>query len=546
MRILELLCLAPLAHLASATDADVVIIGAGAAGVSAATSLVSKGMSVVIIEAADYIGGRVKKGTMGNYTVELGANWIHGPFASKEGGKDNVVWRFKEKYGLEGAFTDYESGLFYERNGSAVGEEVTHRWWDKVEKAMEYCTEKSEKLWEKAEDREEYEDMMSPDYEKHDITLRECLEKAEYRKGVESQFDRDMANTMEWAKIDFEATHGPDTTSTMWELPMNPNYHEQDFLITDQRGYAYFLEQEAAGLDVRLNERVVEVDYSGRNRVRVTTASGLQVTGKHCISTVSLGVLQSDLIQWVPEFTAEKKDGIAAILMGNYAKVNLRFAENFWGDKETIMITGDPVGFMTWGISLDQSDYLPGSKVLSFHFAGELARRVEGEDQEQLVGEVMAELRRLFGEDAVEDPLEVVVTDFSTNPLFLGSYSDVPFGITSFQYYRMTDPVGRLHFAGEHTSESHFGFLHGAIKSGKRAANAVIDQKKSARTCAKYGKRRCKKREACAWLRPAAKCGLAEHVRVDPCVDFEEGQCRRWSKTCLWDTTLSQCGGLSE
>ena len=56
-------------------DTTVIIIGAGASGVTAASELFRQGIDFVIVEATEMVGGRVRTGHFAGYNVELGANW---------------------------------------------------------------------------------------------------------------------------------------------------------------------------------------------------------------------------------------------------------------------------------------------------------------------------------------------------------------------------------------------------------------------------------------------------------------------------------------
>ena len=64
------------------TQKDVIVIGAGISGLVAASTLVQKGANVIILEAKDYVGGRIKTNRNLGVPFEFGAGWIHGP--SKE------------------------------------------------------------------------------------------------------------------------------------------------------------------------------------------------------------------------------------------------------------------------------------------------------------------------------------------------------------------------------------------------------------------------------------------------------------------------------
>ena len=60
-------------------DVDVLVLGAGVAGLFAAAELERQNVNFAVLEASDRIGGRVMSTTIGGYTVELGASWLHGP-----------------------------------------------------------------------------------------------------------------------------------------------------------------------------------------------------------------------------------------------------------------------------------------------------------------------------------------------------------------------------------------------------------------------------------------------------------------------------------
>jgi hypothetical protein len=67
-----------------------------------------------------------------------------------------------------------------------------------------------------------------------------------------------------------------------------------------------------------------------------------------------------------------------------------------------------------------------------------------------------------------------MVTDWTTNPLTYGSYSDWPIGYTEDSHSAMKEPAGNLYFAGEHMNPNWFGFVHGAHDSGIEVGNQVV------------------------------------------------------------------------
>ena len=70
---------------------DVIVIGAGISGLVAASTLVQKGANVIILEAKNYIGGRIRTDRSLDVPFEYGAGWIHGP--SKENPIRNLAER---------------------------------------------------------------------------------------------------------------------------------------------------------------------------------------------------------------------------------------------------------------------------------------------------------------------------------------------------------------------------------------------------------------------------------------------------------------------
>ncbi|XP_024868108.1 polyamine oxidase 1-like [Temnothorax curvispinosus] len=75
-------------------ETKIVIVGAGASGIAAASRLLKRGVSdFVILEANDRIGGRINTKNFGDNVVDLGAQWIHG-------GSGNVVFDLASKHDL--------------------------------------------------------------------------------------------------------------------------------------------------------------------------------------------------------------------------------------------------------------------------------------------------------------------------------------------------------------------------------------------------------------------------------------------------------------
>ena len=102
-------------------DLDVVVVGAGVAGLAAARTLRDQGMRVLVLEARDRIGGRVHTvRPWGAVPLELGASWIHGL-------ERNPVARLARNLGLDLARTDYESHALYDSSGRRQSDDARER-----------------------------------------------------------------------------------------------------------------------------------------------------------------------------------------------------------------------------------------------------------------------------------------------------------------------------------------------------------------------------------------------------------------------------------
>jgi len=448
-------------------DAPVVIIGGGAAGIAAGQALHAAETKFLLLEAGPALGGRVRQRSLGGFTIEEGANWIHGP--ETEDGSINPVWVYKKRYDLQGNWTDYLSARFTTRSGDVIDKGLLDKWWVRVEHVMEYCSKRSDELWEQADQQD-----LSP-AESIDQSIQACFDAYGYWQASRSKLEHDVAAAMKWLSVAFETALVANRSSTMWSFPLNDEYIDKDFLVTDQRGYGVFLRgiAEAFEESVKLSHKVTAVEYS-ETGVVVTCSNGLQVQAEYGICTLPLGVLQHGNVEFSPPFSKERLAGIHGMKMGHYAKVNLGFASNFWGvEKEVIMIAGKPEGFMTWGLNLDHPKYLPGSKMLSFHFAGEMAARFESQPHTLTQTEVMVQLRKLYG-PCIPEPNILWISNWTNDPLAYGSYSTWPLGYEGEAWLSMKSDAGRLSFAGEHTADN-YGFVHSALDSGTEAAAKILE-----------------------------------------------------------------------
>lgn len=463
-------------------ETDVVIIGGGAAGIAAAKVLYEANINFLLLEADGRIGGRIKNQRFGEYMVENGANWIEEPYTDDDPPINNPIWNFKKHFNIQGNFTDYSNGKFVMRNGANINETIIKKWQHEFDEAMLFCTKKRNDLWEEAEKKK----LKVP--ESIDITLTDCFKQYGYNNRTLSNIEKLVAKTLVWEDVDSCVTLPAENISLMHNKDgMERIYIEDDFFVTDQRGYAIFLEEIAKPFSkfIRLHHQVTAIEYKAKKGfIMVKTKSRdltsqlttfgstkQKVRAKYVICTVPLGVLQRKVIHFHPPLPTKKLAAIHSFKMGIYAKVYLQFPINFWGQNETLLIVGEPVGFLTWALNLDHPKYFPGSNMITFLFVGDIAVRIESQDVKKTEYELMTELRKL--RKSIPDPLRIHVTNWTNNPFSYGSYSAWPIGFTYGQWKEIIKNEGRLYFAGEHTSEQFTSMVHGAFMSGKNVANVI-------------------------------------------------------------------------
>lgn len=269
--------------------------------------------------------------------------------------------------------------------------------------------------------------------------------------------------------------------------------------LTVRNGYSCVPVALADGLDIRLNTAVKQV-YLSSTGIEVTTTntrtnSGLATFKADAVlCTLPLGVLKQSIVnnpnllntvQFVPPLPEWKAAAIARLGFGNLNKVVLCFERIFWDPTSNLFgHVGSTTGsrgelFLFWN--------LYKAPVLLALVAGEAATIMENVSDDVIIGRCIAVLKGIFGNSAVSQPKETVVTRWRADPWSRGSYSFVATGSSGNDYDILAAPVTpttnhvtptlpRLFFAGEHTIRNYPATVHGALLSGLREAGRIADQ----------------------------------------------------------------------
>ena len=418
-------------------NADVLVIGAGIAGLRAAEVLVSNGRRVIVLEARDRLGGRIYTDRSWGVPVELGASWIHGV-------ENNPIAALAAAKGIKTQSTDYESNT-YGADGKPLGDDALDGIEEQVAELVEAGREGS------------------PDT---DEPLRAALDRAIAAADLDPS---ELLNIEMGITESIEHEYATDTVNlSATNFDDGADEGGGDALLPE--GYDKVVAAVANGLDVRLGHVVSRIDTSGDRAVVVTSQGDFEAGA--VVVTVPLGVLKAGSIQFSPALSEPKSRAIAKLGMGTLSKSCLRFESQFWpDDAELIDIVPSASRRGQWVESLSLTSLVDVPALMMFN-AGEFARAVEAMTDAEVIASASAALTPAFPE--VPAPTGLLRSAWSVDPFSLGSYSFIGVGGSLADRDALAEPDGRRVFAGEACSRDHAGTVHGAYSSGEAAAKTLL------------------------------------------------------------------------
>jgi monoamine oxidase len=386
----------------AAFDVDVVVIGAGAAGVGAARELRRLGKSCLVLEARARVGGRVFTDQSLGQPFDAGALYIH--WAER-----NPWTQLARDYGFELVDPSAMSGgsRFVDRGGEGgAGGGRRGGFWA-VQSLFD--AEAGE-----VPDVSFMERVGGPQAE----GAGAAMSIARMALGDEPE----RISALDYARL----WSGDD-----YVLPL---------------GYGALLTRAAQGLDIRLSTPVQAIDWSGAG-VRVSTREG-EVRARVCIVTLPVGVLRSGAVRFTPALPAATQDALNGLGMGALTKIALRFnGERF----------GVPTGMDIWErigprASFNFECFAWDRDLVIATFGGDHAREIVRLGETGAVDHALEAFARLVGADARKALRGGRLAAWSADPFSLGCYSHAAPGRAGARA-ALAQPVGaRLFFAGEATA----------------------------------------------------------------------------------------------
>jgi len=424
---------------------DVIVIGAGIAGLSAASSLKAQGYRVVVLEGRDRIGGRIwTDRSWQGIPLDMGASWIHGV-------DRNPISALAQKFNLTTLPTDYSSNILYDREGNRLSDAAQ----DQIDRRFTQVIEQLDRL------RKSMDAAEKPDISL-EIAISEIIRKMNLDRYELEELNYSIATSIEHEY----ATDISDLSLFNWDRA--GDLEGGDRLFPD--GYDRIVQGLAGNLEIRLGQIVKQVTYSDRG-VEVVTNRG-KFQADRAVITLPLGVLKNGSVQFSPPLPSQKVKAIQALNMGVLNKVYLRFAQVFWAQNPHLL-NYISTNKGEWSEFLNIAKYTQKPVLLGFN-AGTYGISIEKLSDRQIVSEVMQVLRKIYG-GSIPEPEAWLITRWGSDPFAGGSYSHTPPGASSADYDALAQPVvDRLFFAGESTSNQHPATVHGAFWSGEREAKRIV------------------------------------------------------------------------
>jgi monoamine oxidase len=473
-------------------DYDVIIVGAGAAGLAAGARLAQSGKRVALLEARDRIGGRIftrhLPGEEGPVCVELGAEFIHGlPSATW-----SLVGEAKlSAYELEGSELSFVDGHW----APSVNPSATNVIADMMKwlEARPGC-DMSFAEYQAAVPSDTATDAAAANYvegfnaaDRHRIGIASLAVQQRAEDAIETDRLFHIAEgydaLMEFLAAQFRAAGGELALGApVRRIDWQPGRVRVEVADTGVAGSG------AAGSGPA--DKGLAGTGAGVTGAGVTGANGKELRARQALITVPLGVLQADSIAFAPppNILAHAR----RLAMGEVVRVVLLFRERFWRDAFAPSIPEDArrklahLSFLFTPGEMPATWWTPNptpTPMLTAWIGGPKAtalRRSIAADGDPLAlpRRCIATLARVF-ERSFAELQSLLVSwhehDWSADPYSLGAYSYVPAGALDAPE-KLTAPVeDTLYFAGEHTDVTgHWGTVHAAIGTGMRAAEQML------------------------------------------------------------------------
>jgi monoamine oxidase len=406
-------------------EADIVVIGAGAAGIAAARRIQAANRRVIVVEATAQTGGRCLTDTATfEVPFERGARWLHNP-------DTNPMVKLARSAGLD-------------ISAAPLGQ--------KIRIGRRYA---------RAGETEEFLAAM--------VRANHAIDDASRSKGdvsCASVLPKDLGD---WAGTAEFVLGANATGKDLKDVSVIDKVRAQDrnAAIACRQGLGVLIAKLGEQVPLALSTPANQVSWSGRD-VTVETPAG-KIAARAAIITVSSNVLAAGNIKFSPDIPKRHLDAAAKLGLGSYDHIALQLPAN-------------PLGLARDDIVIEQSNStrtallfanMGSSSLCSIDVAGSFGRDLAGQGEPAMVAFAVEWLSKLFGSDTALAVKKSSATRWNAAPYALGAMSVAAPGSQPARKI-LTEPIGCMFLAGEATHETLWGTVDGAWESGERAAEAAL------------------------------------------------------------------------
>ena len=407
-------------------EADIVVIGAGAAGIAAARRIMAANRKVIVVEASGQIGGRcLTDTTTFGVPFDRGARWMRNP-------DTNPMIKLARAAGLDAITAPLGQKIRIGRRNARAGE--TEEFLAALVRANRAIDEASRG--------------------KADVSCASALPNdlggwagtVEFMLGANA-IGKDLKDV---SAID--KARAPDRNSAS---------------IACRQGLGTLMTKLGEPVPVSLSTPANRVGWSNRG-VTVETPAG-KIAARAAIITVSSNVLTAGGIKFTPELPKRQLDAAARLSLGSF-------------DRIALQLSGNPLGLGRDDILVEQSNStrtallfanIGGSSLCSIDVAGSFGRDLSARGAPAMEAFAVEWLTKLFGSEVASAVEKSSATRWNAAPFTLGAMSSAAPGAQGSRKI-LAEPFGSMFIAGEATHETLWGTVDGAWESGERAAEAAL------------------------------------------------------------------------
>jgi monoamine oxidase len=405
-------------------EADIVVIGAGAAGIAAARRIMAANRRVIVVEATNQIGGRCQTDiSTFDAPFDRGARWMYNPETSP-------MIKLARAAGLEITTAPPGQNIRIGRRYARAGE---------TEQFLAAL-----------------------------VRTNRAIDEAARRSDVScaSVLPKDLGDWAGTAEFVLGANFsGKDLTE--FSVGDKARAQDRNSVIACRQGLGTLIAKLGEQVPLSLSTPASRISWSKRD-VSVETPAG-KITARAAVITVSSNVLAAGNIKFAPDIPKRMLDAASKLSLGSY-------------DRIALQMPGNPLGLARDDVIIEQSNStktalmyanIGDSSLCSIDVGGSFGRDLSAQGEAAMVAFAVEWLTKLFGSDAAAAVKKSSATHWNAAPFALGAMSAAgPGGQSSRKV--LSEPIGSMYLAGEATHETLWGTVDGAWESGERAAEAAL------------------------------------------------------------------------